>query len=348
MLFAKLIEKIEYKALKAISLRRPMAIQLDITNACNLSCTHCYHPHHSNKGAIGIESWKGVLDEVERFLLKYSFDPEFIICGGEPLLSPLFKPIVTRIGEQFKGARIVVLTNGTIYRSSLLAFLYKYPISVQISLDGPNQETHDQVRGDGSFEKTVEGIRQFNDFCDVSILSILSSRTRPWIKQFFENARSLNVHAQNFTRLIEQGSGKEMTSQNLDRVLSPLELKNAYKEIILQSFLTEVPTNTSQPLYALLDKSFGSSGLFGFDALIIDYRGQLKLTSRADFVLGNILEHDLETLYIDNLTLNRLRNGEVEVCGDCELFNLCGGDRNAAYAEYGSFLAKDPGCWKLQ
>lgn len=29
-----------------------LTVQLDITNACNLVCDHCYLPHHKNHGAL--------------------------------------------------------------------------------------------------------------------------------------------------------------------------------------------------------------------------------------------------------------------------------------------------------
>ena len=69
------------------------------------------------------------------------------------------------------------------------------------------------------------------------------------------------------------------------------------------------------------------------------------VTSRTDFKLGNILEDGLEELFLNHHIMKNLRNGNIEVCGNCRFYKKCGGDRNASFVAYGSFLKKDPGCW---
>ncbi len=41
-----LAKKIEQSVLDWINVDRYLPLQIDITNACNLRCKHCYHPHH--------------------------------------------------------------------------------------------------------------------------------------------------------------------------------------------------------------------------------------------------------------------------------------------------------------
>ncbi|WP_245676863.1 radical SAM protein [Oligoflexus tunisiensis] len=325
-----------------------MSVQLDITNACNLACTHCYHPHHSNKGFISIAQWSDILDQIEAFLRKYSFNPYFMICGGEPLISPILKPIIEKIKRIWPDSSILILSNGTIQKSEILDYLSGFNVEFQISLDGPDASRHDQVRGIGNFEKSCEGIRLFKSKgFRVSILSILSQRSFPWISDYFDLAKSLKVDSQNFTRLIAQGAGKNLVDSKGDSSLVPEDLKKAFESIIIHSYRSGVPTNTDQPLFALIDNAFGQSGLYGFDGLVIDYKGNLKATSRANIVLGSVLKDGLENLYINHDIFRKVRNKDIEVCGRCSLFNQCGGDRNAAYAEFGDFAARDPGCWKF-
>ena len=40
-----------------------LTAQLDITNACNLTCAHCYHDNHSNRGALDFAGWRRILDQ---------------------------------------------------------------------------------------------------------------------------------------------------------------------------------------------------------------------------------------------------------------------------------------------
>ena len=79
--------------------------------------------------------------------------PYFIICGGEPLISPLLRPLIKAINEKWKDVQITILTNGTIYKEADVQFLKDYNIYLQISLDGHNSQTHDEKRGKGTFKK---------------------------------------------------------------------------------------------------------------------------------------------------------------------------------------------------
>ncbi len=338
----------ENKLVGLVTQPRLMTVQLDITNACNLACTHCYHHHHSNLGAISLANWEQILESVSRFLDKYRFSPRFMLCGGEPTLSPLLRPIVSILRSKWPNSEIMVLSNGTIIKDSIIGFLNTGPLSFQVSLDGPDAERHDRVRGKGSFNKSIQGIHKLIDAgIPVSILSILSQRTSPWIGDYFSLANQLNVSAQNFTRLIAEGHGKKLVEGGDDRPLAGEALRKAFSDIVIHSALYQVSTNTDQPLYALLDERLGSSGLFAYDALIIDYKGNVKATSRSDLVLGNLLDSDLEQIYLNDPIMRKVRNGDIDACRSCTLYSRCGGDRNAAYAEFGDFTAKDPGCWKI-
>lgn len=337
----------EKAVIKTISEPRLMTIQLDITNACNLSCSHCYHPHHSNAGALSLNDWKLILQKIASFLEKYSFYPRFMFCGGEPLLSPLLKPLVAQITQTWPTAQTAILTNGTIFKDTSISYLKPSLTSFQVSLDGPDEARHDSVRGSGSFKKSLIGIEKMLKYgYEVSILSILSQRTANWIPEYFLLAKRMGVNSQNFTRLIAQGHGKKLVDAGTDMPLAGNELREAFTKVIFESYRSDIPTNTDQPLFALIDKSFGQSGLFGFDALVVDYKGNLKVTSRSSLILGNLVNSDLEDIYIKNPILNDIRDAKIDVCGSCEFYSSCGGDRNAAFAEFGSFTARDPGCWR--
>ncbi len=346
-IYSKLRTRGESAIVASVSLPRLMTVQLDITNACNLSCSHCYHPNHSNKGALSLNDWKSILDKIEIFLRKYKCTPSITFCGGEPLLSPLLKPLISEIDRRWPDLEILILTNGTMYKNSIFQSRSSNRTSFQVSLDGPDEVSHDQVRGKGSFQRSVAGISQIlANGHPVSILSILSQRSAPRIADYFSLAKTLGVNSQNFTRLIAEGHGRILVDSKTDLPLAGIALKEALTDILVESYRSGVPTNTNQPLFALLDTSFGQNGLFGFDSIIVDYKGNLKASSRSSLILGNILQNNLEDLYIKNSVLNEIRGRKIDVCGACELFEDCGGDRNAAFAEYGSFTARDPGCWK--
>lgn len=342
-------------ALKDMAIRRVLgftgtqkflAVQLDITNACNLSCVHCYHAHHSNQGGLELPAWRAILDQYGRLADKLYLQPRFIICGGEPTISPLFWPMLDELKSRWPAAEIAVLTNATRLTRDFVEKLKGRNVVFQISLDGPDGERHDSIRGRGNFDQALTGLRNLQAAgFNASFLATLSYRTSFWIEDFFKTAARVKVERMSFTRFISQGSGRALEDRAEDRPLSPQELKIAYLTILRLSKERGVGTNTSLPLFHLIDPELGANGKLGFQGLVVDYKGNLKVSSRTDFKLGNILDEGLENLFMKHPVMKALRGKQIEGCGSCRHYEDCGGDRNASFASTGSFLAKDPGCW---
>ena len=337
------------RLVKLISGQEYLTIQIDITNTCNLKCSHCYHANHINKDAISLDDWFEILEQYKNLTNKLLLKPSFIICGGEPLLSTKFKPLVQKIKTMWPSVPISVLTNGTLLNEKNITFLQKHDIEIQVSLDGPSSREHDLKRGEGNFDKSISGIKVALDKdMRVHILAILSKNSSEWVGDFFKMASELRVYSMNFTRFIPMGNGRKMVSDEQDQPLAGIELRDAYISILKNSKIFGVSTNTNKPLFCLIDKSLGSHSKFGFQGLIIDFKGNLKVSSRTDFILGNALKEGLENLFLKHPLLKRLRKSNIQGCGKCEFLTQCGGDRNISYAANGDFLGFDHGCWKSE
>lgn len=340
---------IEYMSKAFIKPNEYFPIQLDITNACNLTCLHCYHSNHFNTGALTFGNWVAIVDQYKAFLDKYNLQPAVIFCGGEPTLSRHFSPILDYLIELFRDRasmlKIVVITNGT--RPDRIPFekLKEFDATIQVSFDGHNESTHDLVRGKGSFSKALAGIREIQrNRLPISILTILSKRTSLAISQMFDFAKSIEVSALGFTRLIGIGSANRLAISGLDRPLSPAELKVALMSIVIESARTGVRTNTSAPLFAALSHFLGANGKFG-QSFVVDYRGKILFSSRSRIVIGDAIADGLEKTITTNELFKKIHQGEIENCGKCQFLRVCGGDRNAAFAAHGDVLGADPGCW---
>lgn len=323
-----------------------LTTQLDVTNACNLTCAHCYHAHHNNEGALDFAGWRSILDQYERLAKKLYLEPCFVICGGEPTISPLFWPLLEELEARWPGVNISILTNATRLTAGFAAKLKGFNADFQISLDGPDKMRHDLIRGEGNFDQALAGLNILQQAgMNATFLATLSHRTSFWIDDFFDIAARTGVSSMNFTRLVSQGNGRKLEETSEDRPLTPKELRGAFMTILEASSRSGVHTGTNAPLYRLIDPKLGANGKVGFQGLVIDYKGNLKVTSRTDFRLGNILEEGLESLFLRHPVMRALRDREVEGCGSCVHYDNCGGDRNASFAATGSFLKKDPGCW---
>ncbi len=332
--------------LKTVRSQNFLSIQLDITNACNLNCSHCYHSHHKNKGAINLSQWKEIIDQYDLLLQKLILKPRIVICGGEPLVSPMLLPLIEYINHKWPKTEISILTNGTTINRKLLEKLIDYNVEFQVSIDGPDSNRHDEIRGAGNFLKALSGIKLSQQYgIRVAVLTVLSKKTSFWIYDFFDLAKTIGVCSMNFTRFIPQGNGYKLVENGLDRALTAFELKESFTKIYETGKLLKVKTGTNQPLFHLVDSSLGSNGNFGFQGIVVDYKGNFKISSRADYIIGNILETGLENLFLKNPIMKELRKGNIEKCGSCVHYSRCGGDRNISFAETGSFLKADSGCW---
>lgn len=314
--------------------------QFDVTNHCNLRCRHCYHPHHRNQGALTLLQWQGIIAQAAELLKHLHRRPTFVIGGGEPLLSALTLPLIAALRQRWPRAPIAIITNGTHLDQARVAALAKNDVRVQISLDGSHASAHDYVRGAGVFDQVCAAVKR----CQTSALAVrlsvvLSQRTAVEIDALFDLAAKLKVTHLTFTRLVPVGAAVALQ----EKPLQGLALKHAYQKIMAASVRTQVATQTHKPLFHLLDDHLGSSGGFGRDAIVVDYRGHLKISSRIDETLGSVVAGGLVKLFLKHPTLRQLRLARQ--CRPCPYNWRCGGDRNVAKAVTGSWFARDPGCW---
>ena len=330
------------KALRYINGQEVLALQIDITSNCNLRCTHCYLGEPCASQTMSFEQAVFVIDEYSKLLNKLKMVPCIVIGGGEPLIyQDLVQRLIVYIKEKFVNVEISIITNGTINLKDI-QFYTDHEISFQVSLDGATAKSHDSVRGEGNFVKACEfivALTQSN--ISVTSLTVLTSDTSKEIEKQFRLGRKLGLDSVNFTRLISSGNGKRLKSSKL----SPVELRTAYMDIVSLSKKVEVLTSTNSPLFCLIDEGLGCSGMFGHQGVVISSDGSLKVSSRADYVVGNIFVTSLLDLFLNDKVYKDLRGHRKSECRDCRYFRKCGGDRNAAFAETGSFMSKDPDCW---
>lgn len=123
---------------------------------CNLRCDYCAVASSplARRRSIGLERFTQVVDEAvtEGFT-------ELYMTGGEPFLEP---DIVDMIAYASNRLPTVVLTNGMLFRGRRgdeLARLQGHgDLVLQVSIDGARAGTHDVHRGEGTWERAMEGI----------------------------------------------------------------------------------------------------------------------------------------------------------------------------------------------
>jgi radical SAM protein with 4Fe4S-binding SPASM domain len=122
-------------------------LELNITDRCNLQCSHCYLAA-SRRGDMPRSLLTKVIEDFARMQ-----GLRLLLTGGEPLLHEKFWDLNTKIREY--PFRSVLLSNGTLITQEVAKKLTFH--EVQVSLDGWG-ESHDRLRGKGNFLKAVRGI----------------------------------------------------------------------------------------------------------------------------------------------------------------------------------------------
>jgi MoaA/NifB/PqqE/SkfB family radical SAM enzyme len=133
-----------------VTTRQPLSLAFELSNLCNLHCTHCIRGSHQERvDHLDLALFRRILDEATA-----QFDPVTVVfTGGEPLASDLFPAAVEELLT--RGIRYRFVTNGWLVPRHLPLLLRHPPTFVRISLSGANESTHDRQRGRGSFRRAL-------------------------------------------------------------------------------------------------------------------------------------------------------------------------------------------------
>ena len=128
-------------------------IVLELTDRCNLRCRHCFAGRHGGKGLLSSGIFARILSEA--LSLGYT---ELALTGGEPTLHPQFSHFLSQAASA--GYRVGFVTNGWSFPQQ-----YRHVLAlrsaltfVTFSLDGASADTHDDIRGSGSYRRVLQAM----------------------------------------------------------------------------------------------------------------------------------------------------------------------------------------------
>jgi Fe-coproporphyrin III synthase len=136
--------------------RRAANVFFHVLTRCNLRCRYCYiNPKQHGRKRLPIahiERWLAVLGE-------RSPGANLVFLGGEPTLHPDL-PQAVRCARRLGFASITIDTNGYLFNHILERVTPAEVDVFSFSLDGVTPATNDGLRGQGSYDTCLEGIRQ--------------------------------------------------------------------------------------------------------------------------------------------------------------------------------------------
>ena len=135
----------------------PLQCSLQLTNRCNLRCTHCYAssglPYDHE---LSTAEWLRVLEQLATYGVA-----AVTLTGGEPTITKGFGRLLTAAATLF--TTVEVFTNGMSWSDAdveLASVLGN--VGCQISIDG-GRDHHDALRGRiGSYDRALEAIRRLS------------------------------------------------------------------------------------------------------------------------------------------------------------------------------------------
>lgn len=339
-------------------------LQWHITNKCENRCSHCYisnlEKEVDNPNRLNLEESKRVIDDLVKLGKYLNVVPRINFSGGNPLLKKEFSEMIRYATH--KGVVIGILGNPFPLTEKNLELLCKNNVHrYQLSLEGL-RETHDQIRGQGNYDLTLEGIRKLaKRGIWVSIMSTVSKKNYSEIPSLCEVVFDNGAKHFDFARVVPIGEGKSL----YDEQLTPQEFREFL--FIMQKKYEELAKKGARPsffgrkdpLWYLMDKELGIQRPFdknagviegcsiGKSGLCLDVDGSIYSCRRVPLPIGSIRETNLLDFFLNSNKLNEQRQFEkIECCGECDLMNVCRGCRAVAYANTGNYFSRDPQCWR--
>ena len=352
-------------------IRRPVVFW-NITNRCNLLCSHCYiraGPGREREDELTTEEALGLIDDLAAMRV-----PLLLFSGGEPLIREDFWELAEHAKE--RGLVTALSTNGTLITPAAARRLRDVGVEYAgVSLDGATAETHDGMRNvPGSFDLTVSALKNCRSAglkCGVRVTATQENYTE--IPALIDIA--LEVGAERFCVywLVPSGRGGDgygalqLGSREIAGLLDRL-IERAYGvDPATMEFLTvDAPQDAVYLLKRLQEEDFpryesmctllahAGVGCSAGDRIAnIDPSGDVypcQFAQIDELRVGNVREKPFSAIWNDpeNQILADFRRKKDLVggsCGRCSYRDRCGGGcRIRAFAESGNLWAEDPLC----
>jgi len=336
--------------------KQVFSIQWHLNEDCNLRCKHCYQNSYLNQRQLSFNQITGFIDHFFEATKKWGQEPEFVLTGGEPFLRKDFFKIIERIRRKSRDANITILSNGTLIDKNTASKLSDCNVNaVQLSIESPDRQTNDSIRGEGSYDKVINAIKTLKAVgMELHFHLTLSKMNVAQIDDFIQFAKENEIDIVNIDRLIPLGSGQNIVSW----LLEPKELLKAYKKIYelekqlaLENSKTKI--RISRTLWCAFDEGKKTTRLpvggacgVGRNTLTILSDGTILPCRRLPIRLGNITKDSLYKVWYASKVLWNLRNTKkFRLCGKCKFLDKCGGCRGLAFSYLGDYMQSDPQCF---
>ncbi len=349
-------------------MKTPKSVDLDITSRCNLRCKYCYHRTSpaDTTTELPLDSWVSFIEELGNNAVM-----EVTIGGGEPFIRKDLSEIIDVVVKN--RMRFSILSNGGLITPEVASHIASTHRCnhVQVSVDGSSPEVHDSVRGPGSFEGAIRGIKilqnagvkvtsrvtihrkNINDLENIAHLLLeeigmnaISTNNANYLGLAREYQEEVNLTPSEFCDTMEQILVLAKKYDNrITAAAGPLSLGRAFQEM----------ENARQEGRSIPGRGYLTGCGCMWSKLAIRPDGVIVPCNMLSHIeLGRINQDSFIDIWQNHPELNKLRNrytiplSSFPECAECPWQMMCTGNCPASgYTRTGDVYAPSPdGCLK--
>ena len=319
-------------------------------NSCNLTCSHCLvNSSPSEDGGLSTESIKKIIDEAA--VLGAS---RFYFTGGEPLMRKDIFELIDYICNQ-KKSELIILTNGTLLKGEAIEKLQQFDknlLKIQISLDGSKPKINDPLRGKGSFDLIVEGIKNIvSTGFSPTVTTVVANSNIDDIPETTKMLALLGVKTHHLLWAHKRGRITDNGNNSIPPIEKVIEVTRKVKEVARESGIS-VDNHDSYKFRA--NSKRGTRYDLGnacYDSMCLYSTGDVypsaSFAGHAVLRCGNVLDSTLRDIWENSNMSKAFRNATLQnkdKCKECHIKFICGGgdiEHSFFYSENGFKLESD-------
>jgi radical SAM protein with 4Fe4S-binding SPASM domain len=285
-----------------------------LTQRCQLECIHCYtdsSPHLSSASELPPERWIALVDAFAD-----NGGEKILFTGGEALVYRGAIDIMRRAHE--RGLEVTLFSNGILIRRYLEELKEVVDI-VQISLDGPDEASHDAVRGRGSFKKAVGAIHLLLDArIETRVSTTVMTNNWPAIRDGLPKLIA-QFEGTDLSFRVSYGAMSHGRGAKLDHSLDTQAVRRFVDDLLSRVKTTEDRETGRNVIQKITGCGYA-------EQLVISPEGVVYPCHLLSGALGHVDQMPLAdiTAYLKR-TAEAFSVSNRKGCSTCDLRNLCGG-----------------------
>lgn len=337
----------------------PKELIIKLTSNCNLRCKHCFFSDKLENYSVINEIEPKIFLKHIKNLVEETGITQCKLSGGEIFTSPIIRELLEFLKS--KNIALNLITNATLIDEKTVEWLAKilnpkYDI-IQISMEGANVETNDNIRGIGSFAKIINAIKQLRaKNQQIEIGYTINSLNVSQIAEYYNLSKELGISQINFGKFALSNKNQEYLVPNIDDIFINLaKLLEIYdgnpklqiRALKVPDFLNyEVGKNILDKELELIKnmhQSFHCSS--HHEKMAIFPNGDITFCyacEEKDLVLGNINKEKFSDIWKRRFSnpMFQERTSDTILCKNCKYLSLCFcGCPHAAYKKFGTINA---------